>query len=76
MQMCNVEVKLRAYIPTEVVYAPTLKFISNFPFIQAAIGAFNGNNRGFSYSDGDSKAELVGSFTIEDNSFDDITSVT
>ena len=75
------EVRLKCFIPTEVVYAPTpLNFISDEPYTGPALfhlqtGAFNGNNRDFSYSSLDSKADIIGSFVVRGGDLSDLNRI-
>ena len=79
---CNVEVRVKAFIPTEIVYGPApLNFLLNDSFILVTVdgvpvpvqvAAFNGNNREFDYDSTDSKADIIGAFVIRERDFSDI----
>ena len=88
-QTCNVEVRVKAFIPTEIVYGPApLNFLLNDSYIilpvptplgvvpvPVQVAAFNGNNREFDYANTDSKADIIGSFVIRDQDFSDIENI-
>ena len=83
-QQCNVEVRVKAFIPSEIVYAPApLNFLLNdsyvlvptntSPFlVPIQVAAFKGDNRDFDYASNDSKADIAGAFVIREQNFSDI----
>lgn len=62
---CPVNVRLRVFIPTPIVYATD-------PLGLVKILAFNGNDRTFCYDCGTSKADIQTTFTVTSSDLSDL----